>query len=61
NLLLERETVDGSDVYRLAGRTDKSVSLSTPSMLVAPHAASADTTSGPGATVTSADGSTSAP
>jgi cell division protease FtsH len=61
NLLLERETVNGSDVYRLAGRPDKSVSLSAPAVLVAPHAASADTTSGAGATVTSADGSTSAP
>ncbi len=29
-LLLERETVDGSDVYRLAGRPDRSASLSTP-------------------------------
>jgi cell division protease FtsH len=57
-LLLEKETVDGSDVYRLAGLPDKSVSLSTPPVLVAPHPASADT-SGAGVGVTSADGSTS--
>jgi cell division protease FtsH len=49
NLLLERETVDGSDVYRLAGRPDRSVSLSAPAVVLAPHAA------------TSSDGSTSAP
>ncbi|HEY6497169.1 MAG TPA: ATP-dependent zinc metalloprotease FtsH [Trebonia sp.] len=48
NLLLERETVDGSDVYRLAGRPDRSVSLSAPAVVLAPHAA------------TSSDGSTSA-
>jgi cell division protease FtsH len=54
-LLLERETVDGSDVYRLAGRPDKSVSLSPAPMLVAPHpAAEADVTSA------AADGSTPA-
>jgi cell division protease FtsH len=57
-LLLEKETVDGSDVYRLAGLPDKSASLSQPSVLVAPHPSSADT-SGAGAGVTSADGSTS--
>ena len=58
-LLLEKETVDGSDVYRLAGRPDRSVSLSTPPVLVAPHpAASADVT---GAGVTRSDGSTPAP
>ncbi len=54
NLLLERETVDGSDVYRLAGRPDRSVSLSAPSVVLAPHAAGSET-------VTSSDGSTSAP
>jgi cell division protease FtsH len=59
SLLLERETVDGSDVYRLAGRPDKSVSLSAPSVVVSPHAAEAETAS-TGATVTSADGSTPA-
>jgi cell division protease FtsH len=53
-LLLERETVDGSDVYRLAGRPDRSVSLSAPSVVLAPHAAGSET-------VTSSDGSTSAP
>jgi cell division protease FtsH len=39
SLLLEKETVDGSDVYRLAGRPDRSVSLSleTPPVTVAPH------------------------
>jgi cell division protease FtsH len=57
-LLLEKETVDGSDVYRLAGLPDKSVSLSQPPVLVAPHPASADT-SGAGVGVTSADGSMS--
>ncbi|HET9080778.1 MAG TPA: ATP-dependent zinc metalloprotease FtsH [Trebonia sp.] len=59
NLLLERETVDGSDVYRLAGRPNRAVSLSEPAVVVSPHAAGAGTT-GPGAAVTSADGSTSA-
>ena len=56
-LLLEKETVDGTDVYRLAGRPNKAASLSTPPVLVAPHPASAETTAG--ASVTSADGSTS--
>jgi cell division protease FtsH len=56
-LLLEKETVDGSDVYRLAGRPDKAASLSTPAVLVAPHPASAETTAS--ASVTSSDGSTS--
>jgi cell division protease FtsH len=58
SLLLERETVDGSDVYRLAGRPDRSVSLSTPPVVMTPHAAAADS-SAAGA-VTSSDGSTSA-
>ena len=58
SLLLERETVDGADVYRLAGRPDRGVSLSTPPVLVAPHAADADTR-GAGAGVTTSDGSTS--
>jgi cell division protease FtsH len=49
-LLLERETVDGADVYRIAGRPDKSVSLSQPAVVMSPHAA-----------VTIADGSTPAP
>jgi cell division protease FtsH len=53
-LLLERETVDGSDVYRLAGRPDRGVSLSMPPVTVAPHAADATA-----AGVTSSDGSTS--
>ena len=53
-LLLERETVDGSDVYRLAGRPDRGASLSMPPVTVAPHAADATT-----AGVTSSDGSTS--
>jgi cell division protease FtsH len=56
-LLLERETVDGSDVYRLAGRPDRGASLSMPPVTVAPHAAdAADATT---AGVTSSDGSTS--
>jgi cell division protease FtsH len=57
SLLLERETVDGADVYRLAGKPDKSVSLSTPPVLVAPHPADADTRAA-GAGLTSSDGST---
>ncbi|HEX3715058.1 MAG TPA: ATP-dependent zinc metalloprotease FtsH [Trebonia sp.] len=58
-LLLERETVDGSDVYRLAGRPDRSVSLLQPPVVVSPHAASGGLGAAPG--VTSADGSTQAP
>ena len=46
-LLLERETVDGSDVYRLAGRQDRSVSLSQPAMVVSPHAATVAAGGGP--------------
>jgi cell division protease FtsH len=58
-LLLEKETVDGSDVYRLAGRPDRSVSLSTPPVVLTPHpAASADVSR---ADVTRSDGSTPAP
>ncbi len=57
-LLLERETVDGSDVYRLAGRPDRSASLSMPPVMVAPHPAGAETT-GAGAGVITAEGSTS--
>jgi cell division protease FtsH len=48
NLLLEKETVDGSDVYRLAGRPDQGGNLATPPVTVSPHAADA----------TSSDGST---
>jgi len=36
NLLLERETVDGSDVYRIAGRPDRS--STTASVTMTPHA-----------------------
>ncbi len=57
-LLLERETVDGSDVYRLAGRPDRSASLSMPPVMVAPHPADAETT-GAGAGVITSEGSTS--
>jgi cell division protease FtsH len=57
NLLLEKETVDGSDVYRLTGQPDRSASLSNPPVTVAPHPASGDTTEA-GAGVTSSDGST---
>jgi cell division protease FtsH len=57
SLLLERETVDGSDVYRLAGRPDRSAGLSAPSVVMAPHAANTGTT-GAGPAVTSSDGST---
>jgi len=35
-LLLERETVDGSDVYRIAGQPDRSADL--PSVALTPHA-----------------------
>ena len=57
SLLLEKETVDVADVYRLADRPDRSVGLSTPSVVMSPHAAG---TEGTGATpsVTSSDGST---
>ena len=58
SLLLVRETVDGADVYRLTGRPDRAVSLSTPPVLIAPHPADADTR-GAGAGVTTSDGSTS--
>jgi len=51
NLLLERETVDGSDVYRLAGRPDRSASLSAPSAVLAPHRAEAEITSSDGSTL----------
>ena len=51
NLLLERETVDGSDVYRLAGRPDRSKAPSPKPLEVSPHRETG---------VTSADGSTSA-
>jgi cell division protease FtsH len=50
DLLLEKETVDGADVYRIAGRTDRSASPTAPSVMVAPHPAVTD--------ITSADGST---
>ena len=50
DLLLARETVDGSDVYRLVGREDRSASPSAPPAVLAPHPA--------GPEVTSADGST---
>jgi cell division protease FtsH len=53
-LLLEKETVDGADVYRLAGRPDRSISLTVPPMLVSPHPAA----DGTAAEITSADGST---
>jgi cell division protease FtsH len=52
-LLLVRETVDGSDVYRLAGRADRSVGTSAPPVMLAPHPAVTN--------VTSADDSTPAP
>jgi cell division protease FtsH len=57
DLLLERETVDGSDVYRLAGRPDRSQAPSPAPTSVAPHRARGE---GGGGDVTSADGSTSA-
>jgi cell division protease FtsH len=57
NLLLERETVDGSDVYRLAGMPDRSASLSMPPVVLTPHPAAADTSAAESG-VTTADGST---
>jgi cell division protease FtsH len=60
SLLLERETVDGSDVYRLAGKPDRSVSLSAPPVVLSPHAAGSES-AGAASGVTSAGGSTSAP
>ncbi|HEX8004823.1 MAG TPA: ATP-dependent zinc metalloprotease FtsH [Trebonia sp.] len=56
DLLLERETVDGSDVYRLAGRPDHSQASSQVPTPIAPHRAQMEG----GGDVTSADGSTSA-
>jgi cell division protease FtsH len=58
SLLLEKETVDGADVYRLAGQPDRSVSLLTPPVLVAPHAANAANTGAAAGITTSSDGST---
>jgi cell division protease FtsH len=40
-LLLEKETVDGSDVYRLAGRPDRSASAPPETATVAPRASAA--------------------
>ncbi len=40
-LLLERETVDGSDVYRLTGQPDRSASPPQPPITVAPRAVAA--------------------
>jgi cell division protease FtsH len=59
DLLLQRETVDGSDVYRLAGRPDRSASPSAPPMMVSPHAAARGDRQSPRTEndVTSADGS----
>jgi cell division protease FtsH len=37
DLLLVRETVDGKDVYRLAGRPDRSASPTAPPVVVAHH------------------------
>ena len=56
SLLLERETVDGADVYRMAGRPDRSAGLSAPAVVMAPHAARSEAS---GSGVTTADGSTS--
>jgi cell division protease FtsH len=52
DLLLERETVDGADVYRIAGRPNRS-STGTAPVMVSPHPAAPD--------VTSSDGSAPAP
>ena len=56
SLLLERETVDGADVYRLAGRPDRSAGLAAPSVVMAPHPASSE--SG-GSGIATSDGSAS--
>jgi cell division protease FtsH len=48
DLLLQHETVDGADVYRIAGRPDRSASPGTPPMLVSPHAEETDITSSDG-------------
>jgi cell division protease FtsH len=53
SLLQEKETVDGKDVYRLAGRPDKSAGLAAPPMVVAPHPAE---TQAAGTAIASADG-----
>jgi cell division protease FtsH len=45
DLLLEKETVDGRDVYRLAGRPDTGGSLAAPPVTVSPHPADATTSS----------------
>jgi cell division protease FtsH len=50
DLLLARETVDGSDVYRLMGREDRSASPSAPSVVLAPHPAVTEATSADGST-----------
>ena len=57
SLLLERETVDGADVYRLAGRPDRSAGLAAPSVVMAPHAASSGSA---GSGMGGSDGSASA-
>jgi cell division protease FtsH len=57
NLLLEKETVDGADVYRLAGRPDRSAGLAAPSVVMAPHAASSESA---GSGMATSDGSASA-
>jgi cell division protease FtsH len=55
SLLLERETVDGTDVYRIAGRPDRSASLSAPPITLTPHPADGEPYSG-GADLTSSGG-----
>ena len=50
DLLLVKETVDGSDVYRLAGRPDRSAAPSAPPMTLTPHSAGLETTSADGST-----------
>jgi cell division protease FtsH len=59
SLLLERETVDGSDVYRLAGRPDRSkavppvpiITTMAPRAAAASHAGTSPLAAGPPATV----------
>jgi cell division protease FtsH len=48
DLLQQRETVDGSDVYRIAGRPNRSATPGTPPMMVSPHEEGTEVTSSDG-------------
>jgi cell division protease FtsH len=60
-LLLEEETVDGSDVYRLAGVPDQSAGLGATTVAETVRTATSTVTGAAASTVTSAGGSTSGP